>query len=244
VVLPEMFSFMGTDAERLATADSLNSGAFELLANLAKEHKIDLIGGSHSEISPTPNKVYNTCVSFNSLGEAVSVYRKIHLFNLWGPQGEKLFCESDVFEPGDKLAPFNLCANGENWHALPAICYDVRFPEVFRPLSSDEKPFDIIFLPAAFTHQTGHAHWELLVRARAVENQCFVVACNQTGTFLNGTKRNWGHSMIVDPWGEVVATMQEETGILWADISRESIVATRQKLPAWRNRRRIENCGG
>ena len=119
---------------------------------------------------------------------------------------------------------------------MTIVCYDLRFPEIVRREITRSGPIDILFVPAAFTHQTGKDHWEVLLRARAIENQCYVVACNQTGLHTEGRKRNWGHSMIIDPWGQVVATLGEEVGILHATISKDAINASRTRLPALQDR--------
>jgi nitrilase len=236
LVLPEMFAYMGPDSGRLSIASPIDTGVFDRVRELAKSLGISIIGGSHPEPSPDPSRVYNTSLAVGGDGVSLSTYRKIHLFNLWGPKGEKLYCESDTFCAGDRVSPFNLHAGSESWRTLVAICYDIRFPELFRTHESQDKPYDLIVLPAAFTHATGSAHWETLVRARAIENQCYIVACNQTGSFLNGTKRNYGHSMVVSPWGEVVAALGEEVGVLRATLDKGEIQTARNKLPAFRNR--------
>lgn len=237
VVLPEMFSFMGSEKQRLATADEISEGAFKNLCKLAAQLKIQIIAGSHSEKSPVPERVYNTSIAIDATGAVKAVYRKIHLFNLRDAQGMPLYCESDVFVSGESLPNFELQVGKESWNALTAICYDLRFPELFRGASSRTKPYDVIFIPAAFTHQTGLHHWEVLLRARAIENQCYIVACNQTGYFADGKKRNFGNSMVVDPWGTVVARLGEDTGILHAVINKEEILAARTRLPALADRK-------
>ncbi len=236
IVLPEMFSFMGADAERASNANEAGTGVFSTIQRLAQKLQVYIIGGSHAETSPHTSRVFNTSESYSPTGEMINRYRKIHLFNLFAENGEKLFCESDAFEAGNECKSFYIKSNNEQWTALTAICYDLRFPEIFRQKLQKTEPLDIIFLPAAFTHQTGKDHWEVLVRARAIENQCYVVACNQTGTFLNGTKRNYGHSIIVSPWGEIISQFNDEIGILYAEVSKQEISAARKKLPAVWNR--------
>jgi predicted amidohydrolase len=237
LVLPEMFSYMGNELARYEHADTLNpiSGVFLKIQQLAQQAKCFVVGGSHSEKCANTKKVYNTGCVFNSTGELISVYRKNYLFNLKDIHGNKLYCESDSFLEGSEKNYFDI--NGFNCQY--AICYDLRFPEFFRTSGKHETPADIIFLPAAFTHQTGQAHWETLVKARAIENQCYVVACNQTGFHTNGTKQNWGHSMVVCPWGNVVAALSEEEGILYADIFMDNIKEARLKLPALQDRKFI-----
>ena len=242
VVLPEMFTLMGNEAKRKETKSNIHEGVFAKIKALAKELKLHIIAGSHSEIvDPTVKpwgdnneKVYNTSVAYDDKGEILSVYRKLHLFNLKDAQGNKLYCESDTFAEGQTPSTYNINCNGEVWKALPIICYDIRFPEIIR---NQKENIDILFVPAAFTWQTGQDHWEVLLRARAIENQCYVVACNQTGFHTNNQKRNYGNSMIIDPWGNIVARMGEECGILTATISKDKIAESRQKLPALADRR-------
>lgn len=236
VVLPEMFAYMGPDVGRLRVATGIQSGIFEKIRDLAKEMGAYIVGGSHPEISPLPNRVFNTCLVVNALGEDVSVYRKIHLFNLCGSQGEKLYCESDTFVAGKDVSHFEMKKLGEQWNAMVGICYDLRFPELFRCENMKDNSPGVVFLPAAFTHATGAAHWEVLLRARAIENQCYVVACNQTGFFDDGAKRNFGHSMVVSPWGDIVGKLDEEEGVLLAEIDMGLVSETRKKLPAIHNR--------
>ena len=235
VVLPEMFTYMGADSGRIATADAMGDGVFAKLAALAKECGIHLIAGSHAETSGTAGRVFNTSVAYGPGGETLSTYRKIHLFNLRDEDGKPLYCESDTFAKGDTIAGWSLDAKGEqgptSLRCLTAICYDLRFPETFR-----KETFGVLFLPAAFTHQTGQDHWEVLLRARAIENQSWVVACNQTGMHSQGRKRNYGNSMVVDPWGRVTARLGEETGLLRTSIDTLALKDARNRLPALMDR--------
>jgi len=238
VVLPEMFPYMGNEPGRLATADALHEGVFVRLAEMARSNNVHLVGGSHAEKAPGGTHVFNTAVTYAKTGEMVSVYRKIHLFNLRDGEGKPLYCESDVFVPGEAIEAFSLLQQGEPVRCLTAICYDLRFPEVFRDARGTlrKEKFDLMFLPAAFTHQTGQDHWEVLLRARAIENQCYVVACNQTGFHSEGRKRNFGHSLVVDPWGRVVAKLGEEAGTLFAEIDTDAVRDARTRLPALSDR--------
>ena len=239
VVLPEMFSYMGEESKRYLTKNNLGEGLFKELQQAAKENNIHIVCGSHSEeIKNIPNKVFNTCVTYNNNGDLISIYRKLHLFNLKDKFGNPLYCESDMYENGKAPEGYQIQTKNENWSVLNMICYDLRFPEIIRNhVQMNTNPFDIIFVPAAFTWQTGKDHWEILLRARAIENQCYVVACNQTGFFSNGQKRNYGNSMIIDPWGQIVAKMDEEVGILTADINKEKIKDSRTRLPALADRK-------
>lgn len=237
VLLPEMFTYMGEESVRKKTKGHLKSGLFLKLSNLARELKITLIAGSHSEAVPgNENKVYNTCVTFDSNGEIISVYRKLHLFNLKDVNGNPIYCESDSFEVGEPPVPYMIHdkETNETWNALNIICYDIRFPEVIR---HNKQSADIVFIPAAFTWQTGKDHWEVLLRARAIENQCFVVACNQTGFHTDGKKRNYGHSMVIDPWGNVIAKLGEECGILNCILDKTLIKESRIRLSALGDRK-------
>ena len=236
VVLPEVFSYMGGEAGRLQTSENLGEGAFAALASTARRCEVNVIGGSHSERATKQDRVFNTAVAYSSSGEVLSVYRKVHLFNLKDAEGKPLYCESNVFEMGRETNVFELKCNGEQWKCLTAICYDLRFPELFRKQISATGPVDVIFLPAAFTHQTGLDHWEVLLRARAIENQCYVVACNQTGFHSGGHKRNYGNSLVVDPWGRVVARMDEQLGTLMCEINKQALAEARTRLPALADR--------
>jgi predicted amidohydrolase len=241
VVLPEMFSYMGNEKGRLATSDAMGKGVFARLSALARSAGVHLVAGSHAETAAAPGRVYNTAVTLAPDGNTVSVYRKIHLFNLRDSEGKPLYCESETFEQGDAISAYDIRLEGEDGgtlRCLTAICYDLRFPEAFRDARGAlrREAFDVVFLPAAFTHQTGQDHWEVLLRARAIENQCWVVACNQTGFHSEGRKRNYGNSLVVDPWGRVVARLGEEVGLLMAEIDTAAIKDARVRLPALADR--------
>lgn len=237
-ILPEMFTYMGDEGRRINTCSKLNEDVFFRLSKLAKELQIHLIAGSHSEqIKNNNKKVFNTSVTYNPNGEMICVYRKLHLFNLYDEDGKPLFCESESYEAGKIPEGYNITTTSqEKWNALNIICYDLRFPEIIRSTNKKTNHYDVIFVPAAFVWQTGKNHWETLLRARAIENQCYVVACNQTGTFFNKEKRNYGHSMIIDPWGNVIDKMGEEIGILSAEILKSEILTSRSRLPALHDR--------
>jgi nitrilase len=235
-VLPEVFAVMGGDDLRRMSASNLGEGLFKSLSHWARSSNHYLVAGTHAENSENPEKVFNTATAFSPQGALLDVYRKIHLFNLKDANGAPLYCESDVFAEGKESSTFIIESGSERWHCMTIVCYDLRFPEIVRREITRSGPIDILFVPAAFTHQTGKDHWEVLLRARAIENQCYVVACNQTGLHTEGRKRNWGHSMIIDPWGQVVATLGEEVGILHATISKDAIHASRTRLPALQDR--------
>jgi len=236
IVLPEVFAVMGSDNLRKESASTLGDGIFKSAAQWARQLGHYLIAGSHAESAEDQSKVFNTATAFDPSGRLINVYRKIHLFNLRDPQGEPLYCESDVFLQGQDTSTFIIEHENEKWKCMTIVCYDLRFPEIVRREISRSGPIDILFVPAAFTHQTGKDHWEVLLRARAIENQCYVVACNQTGYHSEGRKRNWGHSMIVDPWGSIVATAEENEGIVNAEILKETIQSSRTRIPALSDR--------
>ena len=234
IVLPEMFSYMGAESGRLASADLPQEGVFHWMSEAARELKVVIVGGSHAEKNSEQKKVFNTLTVWDTRGKLVSSYRKVHLFNLKDAEGKPIYCESDVFLPGAPSDPYTLAFGEEKWSCFNSICYDVRFPEFFRSATPQIRAarHDIVFVPAAFTYETGKDHWEVLLRARAIENQCWVVACNQTGYHSDGKKRNFGHSMVIDPWGKVVASMGEESGILMAQVDKKAVTGSRTRLPA------------
>lgn len=227
VVLPEYFCFIGqNDAARLAHAEPDSGGVIsQALRAIAKEAQVWLSAGTIPLISPDKDKVYNTNLLFNPEGECVGRYDKIHLFGF--DNGQESYKESDTLYPGKVVTTFELPFA----KVRPSVCYDLRFPELYRL----HKEYEVITVPAAFTYTTGQAHWELLLRARAVENQCVVIAAAQTGVHPNGN-RTFGHSMIIGPWGEVLAMLEEGEGVVTAEIDLERLDQSRQQLPALKNR--------
>ena len=227
VLLPEYWAIMGLrDADKLAHAEPYGAGILQTaLAQTAQQHQIHLFGGTIPLASPTPNKARNSLLVYSPNGECLSRYDKIHLFNY--QTASERYCESDTLLAGERIPKLEI--NG--WRVAQGICYDLRFPELFRA----QAPVDIIMLPAAFTHTTGQAHWEMLLRARAVENQCYLVAAAQTGTHENG-RRTFGHSMIIDPWGNIIAMQPENEGIALATVDKARIQAIRASLPALQHR--------
>ena len=177
-------------------------------------------------------RVFNTHYVFGREGDLLAKYRKTHLFNLNGDDGRPRYCESDAFIPGDKAADvFEV----DGWKVGLAICYDLRFPDFFTALAARATP-DVLAVPSAFTKGTGLAHWELLLRARAVERQAYVFAANQVGEHSPG-KETYGHSVVVDPWGVVLADTGDRPGFAVAKLSRAALADVRGKLPALANRR-------
>jgi len=234
IVLPETFLFMGDKFARYNCAQKHSPNVIKFLKDFAKTHKVHIISGSIDEVVAESKKLYNTCYTFSPNGEILSKYHKLHLFNLYEENGQPLFCESDIYQSGTTPNSYHLSVENDKWNALNIICYDVRFPEIIR---HSNMLYDIIFVPAAFTWKTGKDHWEILLRSRAIENQCFIVACNQTGKFSNNEKQNYGNSMIIDPWGKVLARLGEEEDLLICDIDKSDILKARKKLPALTDRK-------
>ena len=231
-VLPEYFCLMGAqDTDKLAVAEApgdMNAATApiqKMLADAARELGLWIIGGTLPLTTATPGKVRNACCVFAPDGTQAARYDKIHLFCY--DNGREQYDEGRVLEAGD--APVAVQA-GPLRIAL-SVCYDLRFPELFRSLP----PADLLSVPAAFTYTTGEKHWELLLRARAVENQAYVIAPAQGGLHENG-RRTWGHTMIVDPWGEVLACLPEGEGVVSAVIDPARLAQVRQQLPALRHR--------
>jgi deaminated glutathione amidase len=224
VVLPELFNLCGNLRQVAAAAESLTGPTATMLSRLARQHGIWLVGGSFAEQGPA-GKAYNTSLTLDPAGDVCGIYRKMHMFDVdLGPQlrikeSDSLVRGSAITSISTDLAEIGL-----------AICYDLRFPELFRQLSS--RGAQLLCVPAAFTKTTGLAHWELLVRARAVENQCYVIAANQVGEHVPGSA-SYGHSLIVDPWGTILAAAAGEAAeVIVAEISAEVLSEVRQKLPS------------
>jgi len=227
VGLPEYFCLMGRqDEDKLAIAEDFGSGPLQaFLAGLARQHGITLMGGTIPLRSAASGKVHNSTLVFGPAGERLARYDKLHLFGF--DNGRERYDEGRVQQAGDAPAAFDW--QGET--VALSVCYDLRFPELYRRLAPT-----LIAVPSAFTYTTGQAHWELLLRARAVENLAYVIAPAQGGLHSNG-RRTWGHSLIVDPWGQVLACVDEGEGLAIADIDPARIAQVRQQLPALQPRR-------
>ena len=232
VVLPEYFCFMGQhDTDKLALAERPGQGPVQTaLAQWARDCGVWLVGGTLPMATDDPLHVANACVVFDPQGQVLSRYDKIHLFRF--DNGRESYDESAVLSAGDAPTAWSLPeSHGEPWRVGMSICYDLRFGELYRALAAD-----VLLVPAAFTHTTGQAHWEVLLRARAIENQAYVIASAQGGTHDNG-RRTWGHSMVIDPWGEVLAVHAEGPGFALAEIDRTRLRSVRSQLPALQHRR-------
>jgi nitrilase len=234
VALPEYFCFMGrADGDKLAIAEAPGQGPIQrMLSEAAQEHGVWLIGGTLPMRSPDPQRVLNSCCVYAPDGRLAARYDKIHLFRFERDSGgvRESYDEGRAILAGS--APTACEAAG--LRVGLSVCYDLRFPELYRALM--QPPCDLLSVPSAFTYTTGQAHWELLLRARAVENQCYVMAPAQGGRHQNG-RRTWGHSMIVDPWGEVLAVRPEGEGVVLAELNLGRIAEVRGQLPALTHRR-------
>ena len=229
IVLPEKWSVMGRGEELRAGAEPLDGPAISWACATARELRIDLVAGSILERDPLREKLANTSVHVDPEGALRAVYRKLHMFDV--EIDGRVYRESDLEEPGEEIV---LSATAEGVELGLSICYDLRFPELYRILAV--RGALVIVLPAAFTLLTTRDHWETLVRARAIENQAFVIAANQIGEHPGGD-RSGGRSMIVDPWGIVLAQAGDREGPLVADLDLDAQREIRQRLPALSNRR-------
>jgi nitrilase len=230
VALPEYFCLIGlADRDKLALAEApgdVHAPIQQMLSQAAAELGLWLIGGTLPMQCEQAERVRNACCVYAPDGAQAARYDKMHLFRF--DNGSESYDEGRVLEAG--TAPVALQA-GPLRVAL-SVCYDLRFPELYRALA----PVELISVPAAFTYVTGQAHWELLLRARAVENQAYVIAPAQGGLHQNG-RRTWGHTMIVDPWGEVMACLPEGEGVVLAELDLARLAAVRRQLPALQHRR-------
>lgn len=239
VALPENFAFMGRqDHDKLPLAEPDGEGPIQaLLTGLARDLRIVLVGGTLPLRTADPQRVTNTLLVYGTEGQRLARYDKIHLFRYdeVTPQGRKQYDEGVALIAGDDpVACDAVTRSGQALRIGLSICYDLRFPELYRRLMAP--PCDLIVVPSAFTWTTGQAHWDLLLRARAVENQCFVLAPAQGGLHDNG-RRTWGHSLAVDPWGEVIGRHAEGEGWAMAELDPAVMAAVRARLPALTHRR-------
>lgn len=238
IALPENFAYMGSEDEKMGLAETISGQVYSLFPQWAREYQIAILAGGFP-VRAESGKVYNRSVLFSAEGEIVAEYDKIHLFDVALSESET-YMESRTVEAGRPVAvtgqlelrdlqdqPFHL-------NTGLSVCYDLRFPELYRKLA--DQGAELILIPAAFTRPTGEAHWETLLRARAIENSLFVIAPAQTG--IHTTSRStYGHSMIIDPWGEVLARADTVPGLITATIETDQISEIRRKLPSFYHRR-------
>lgn len=235
VVLPENFSVMpATEKDRQAFAEPGDGGRVQsFLADQAREHGVWIVGGTAPIRAQDGARIRAACLVFDDAGRGVARYDKIHLFDVEVSDGES-YRESDAFEPGDTGDDNIVCVDTPAGRVGLTVCYDVRFPELYRRLA--QAGAQILSVPSAFTATTGQAHWEPLLCARAIENQCYVVAPGQWGEHASG-RRTHGHTMIIDPWGRVQARLESGTDVVVADIDLEQLADIRRRFPSLANRR-------
>ena len=228
VALPEYFALMSPDeTDRFRAREHEGHGPVQdFLSEAAARHGVWIVGGTLPLPADAPDKTRNATLVFDDQGNQVARYDKIHLFG-FKHDGEH-YDEASSIEPGAHI----VCFDSPVGRVGLAVCYDLRFPELFRAMGK----VDLIVLPAAFTHTTGQAHWETLLRARAIENQCYLAAAAQGGLHPYG-RRTWGHSMIIDPWGDILACRPEGAGVVVADLDPERLAVVRRCLPALNHRR-------
>ncbi len=230
-VLPEYFCIMGMqDTDKLAFAETPGHGAIQdFLAEAASRLGLWIVGGTLPMATGDPQRARNCSLAYAPSGQCVARYDKMHLFRF--NDGRQQYDETRVLEPGSEPVTFGLASkDGHTWKVGMSICYDLRFPELYRALGAD-----LLLVPSAFTYITGQAHWEVLLRARAIENIACVVAAAQGGEHENG-RRTWGHSMVVDPWGEILGQRAEGAGLVLADIAPARLTDVRSRLPALNHR--------
>jgi deaminated glutathione amidase len=231
VALPEYFLGLGPPAAILAQAQDLGGHLVQAFRDQARQLRLYLLLGTIPEQTPAAAKVYNTSILLGPGGEILGVYRKLHLFDLDLP-GQVSFRESAYVLPGCEVVALTLPA--EPWTVGLAVCYDLRFPELFRALV--DRGAELILVPAAFSQVTGKDHWEVLLRARAIENQVYILAPAQ-GPHPDQSLKTYGHSLIIDPWGRVLARAAEQEEILYARLDRQYLHRIRAELPCLNHRR-------
>ena len=232
IVLPEYFCLMGLkDTDKVNAREPAGSGPIqERLAAIAEENNIYLVAGTIPLEAKESNKVLNTALVFNPQGKQIARYDKIHLFGF--QTDTERYEESETIAPGSQPSQFQVIINQVIWCFGLSICYDLRFPELYRALGE----LDCHIIPAAFTYTTGKEHWEILLRARAIENQCFVLSSAQGGVHIN-QRRTWGESMLIDPWGQILANLPQGEGFITGMLSKDKLKEVRSKLPALQHRR-------
>lgn len=233
-VLPEYFCLIGgRDADKLALAEDPGQGPIQrFLRDSARELGVWLVGGTLPLRAPQADRVYNSTLVFSPSGDCQARYDKIHLFRF--DNGRERYDESLVLQAGQQPALFELQArDGQRWRVGLSVCYDLRFPELYRHYA--QAGAQLLLVPSAFTYTTGQDHWEVLLRARAIENLAYVAAAAQGGVHEN-QRRTWGHAMLVDPWGQVLAERDQGPGVVLADLSWAQLNECRSRLPALAHR--------
>jgi predicted amidohydrolase len=228
VLLPEYWPVMGLhETDKLALAEVAGAGPIQqCMAEMARQHRIWLIGGTLPINAGEAGKIRNTTLALDPSGATVARYDKIHLFNF--TKDAESYDEARTIMAGDQVVTFDAPCGKVGL----SVCYDLRFPELYRAMGD----CSLIVVPSAFTYTTGNAHWEILLRARAIENQCYVLAAAQGGEHENG-RRTFGHSMLIDPWGQIIDVLPQGPGAVFGQLDPQRIDAVRNSLPAWRHRR-------
>jgi len=236
ILLPEQFDWAGGQrGDKAKNAEALPDGpAYAMAQELAAKHHVFIHAGSIMEKLDTDARIANTSVVFDRSGQEIARYRKIHLFDVTTPDGAA-YKESETVKPGDAVVTYDC----EGVTVGCSICYDLRFPDLFRALA--EKGAQMIALPAAFTMQTGKDHWETLLRARAIETETYVCAAAQTGSFMaaNERRETYGHSLVADPWGHVVAKASDGVGIVSTRLDMSLVDKVRRLIPVAQHRRKL-----
>jgi deaminated glutathione amidase len=233
-VLPEYFCLIGhRDADKLAIQEPFGQGPIQqFLSNAAQELGLWLVGGTLPLTASQPGRVFNSSLAYSPTGQCVARYDKMHLFRF--DNGVERYDESLVLAAGSQPATFDVASvDGHTWRIGMSVCYDLRFAELYRHYA--QAGAHVMLVPSAFTYTTGQDHWELLLRARAIENLAFVVAAAQGGLHDN-QRRTWGHAMLVDPWGKVLAVREQEPGVVVGDLQWELMQQCRSRLPALEHR--------
>ena len=233
-LLPEYFCLIGQhDTDKLALQESFGDGPMQdFLADTARRLGLWIVGGTLPLRSEHPDRVFNSSLAFNPQGACVARYDKLHLFRF--DNGRERYDESRVLERGTTPVRFELPSrDGATWRIGMSVCYDLRFPELYRQYA--QAGVELLLVPAAFTQVTGAAHWEVLLRARAIENLAFVAAAGQGGTHPNG-RQTWGQSILIDPWGTVLAQQAQGDGVVIAELEWAALQAQRSQLPALQHR--------
>jgi nitrilase len=233
IVLAEYFEAYGfTPAEKVAAAEAKGGAAYQMARDFARRHGVFVHAGTIMEKVAGEDRIYNTTFVFDRQGREVAAYRKIHMFDIDTPDGAS-YRESASVKPGEDIVTYDL----DGMKIGCTICYDIRFAEIF--LLLEKAGCDVIVVPAAFTMQTGKDHWEVLARARAIETQTYVVACGQTGgTVVHGKRQEcYGHSLVCDPWGQVIACASDGEGFVTARIDKGQVDRVRRLIPVAKHRR-------
>ena len=233
-VLPEYFCLMGhQDRDKLGIAEPFGHGPIQsFLAQKARDLGLWVVAGTLPIVASEPGRVFNSSLVFNPQGQCVARYDKIHLFRF--DNGTEAYDEARVLQRGTEPVHFDVPSrDGHTWRVGMSVCYDLRFPELYRHYAVHSA--DLLVVPSAFTHTTGQAHWEVLLRARAIENLAYVAAAAQGGVHTNG-RRTWGHSLMIDPWGCVMDQLAEGAGVVVCDLDARALAQWRSQLPALQHR--------